>query len=665
MLRALPEIFNQPIQNLPGVGSERTTLLAKLEIGTLGALFLHRPRRYEDRRKFRPLKEVQLGEAVTFQGIIVAAGIKRTRYKSLFEFILQHESTRLYCRWWNAPYMERYYRKDMEVLVHGKLSNLKPFTMDHPEVEVVEEDEPAIHMNRVVPIYPATEGITQRTLRSLIWRAIQQFGGELLNSKQGPELAGFLPWGEAIVRLHFPMEIAQAEQARERLALDEFIDLQTDLQLRRQRLEAKARAVNCATAGGKLPQFIKGLPFQLTQAQKRVLAEFEKDLAGPIPMRRLLQGDVGSGKTVVAAVAALMCLQSKRNVALMAPTEILAHQHFAVFSKWFEPLGFTVHLRTGSTKTEQLNQPSLLGPAAPALHIGTHALIEEGFAPEDLGLVIIDEQHKFGVLQREKLLKKGNYPHLLVMTATPIPRTLALSLYGDLDFSIIDEMPSDRGRLRTFIRTEADLPKVWNFVRGKLAEGQQAYVVFPRISEEDAVKGSRALLKQLERLRPEFTEHKVVMVHGTMKADEKNSSMEAFRAGRAQVLLGTSVIEVGLDVPKATVMVIFNADHFGLAQLHQLRGRIGRGALESFCILISESKEKEARERLEVLEKTRDGFAIAEEDFRLRGGGELTGLKQSGMPDLIFGDLIRDRLIIQKAREYVKENLRNVQGSPH
>lgn len=665
MLRGLPELFNEPVIRVPGLGTERAALLKKLHITNLGDLFLHRPRRYEDRRNFAPLKSIGLGQPVNFQGTIVASGLKRTRFKSLFEFILQNEDTRLYCRWWNAPYMDRYYRKDMEVLVHGKLSNFKPLTMDHPEVEVVEEDEPTIHLNRIVPIYPATEGLTQRVLRSLLWRALEQYGPSLLKCTNCPEMPGFLPWGEAILRLHFPMELEQADRARERLALDEFIDLQTDLQLRRQRLESKARAINCSSTGEKLAEFLGKLPFQLTNAQRRVIAEFQRDLKGPIPMRRLLQGDVGSGKTVVAATAALMALQNGRAVALMAPTEILAQQHFALFSKWFEPLGIAVHLRTGSTKTEERNQPTLLGTQEAALHIGTHALIEEGFAPENLGLVIIDEQHKFGVRQREALLKKGHYPHLLVMTATPIPRTLALSLYGDLDFSVIDEMPLDRGRLRTFIRTEEDLPKVWAFVRNKVAEGQQAYIVFPRISEEDAAKGSRALLKHLERLRPEFSGCQLVVVHGAMKGDEKNAAMESFRTAKAQVLLGTSVIEVGLDVPNATIMVIFNADHFGLAQLHQLRGRIGRGALESFCILVSHATDETSKSRLKVLENTRDGFAIAEEDFRIRGGGELTGLKQSGMPDLIFGDLIHDGLIIQRARDFVKENLRNIQGKPH
>jgi ATP-dependent DNA helicase RecG len=376
-------------------------------------------------------------------------------------------------------------------------------------------------------------------------------------------------------------------------------------------------------------------------------------------MRRLLQGDVGSGKTVVAACCALMALESGYHVALMAPTEVLAEQHFANFTNWLAPLGIAVELQTGSRKTGEVQSqrngdqaqepPSNIQPP-PTLTIGTHALIEAGFAPENLGLVIIDEQHKFGVAQREQLVRKGNYPHLLVMTATPIPRTLGLTLYGELDVSVIDELPPGRGSIKTFVRTADKLPKVWAFIREKLAQGRQAYVVYPRV-EESGPNGVKAVTKEFESLRQTLAPFGIGLVHGRLRPKETEEVMTAFRAGKVQALLATSLIEVGVDVPNATIMLIENAEMFGLAQLHQLRGRIGRGAHDSYCILVAAAKSREARARLRVLEDTSDGFRIAEEDLRLRGPGELLGQQQSGTPRFRFGDLTKDFDLIQQARE--------------
>jgi ATP-dependent DNA helicase RecG len=364
-----------------------------------------------------------------------------------------------------------------------------------------------------------------------------------------------------------------------------------------------------------------------------------------------------------------MAMESGFNVALMAPTEILGEQHFQTFTRWLRPLGVRVELQTGSRKTSRVegpdsnaaNQPALLSSSPDArrstLFIGTHALIESSFEIANLGLVIIDEQHKFGVAQREKLVRKGHYPHLLVMTATPIPRTLGLTLYGDLDISLIDDMPAGRGRVRTFVRDQGQLSKVHEFIKQKIAEGRQAYVVFPRIEEGDLVVGVKAVKEELERLREVFAPRRAGMLHGRMRPEEKESIMAAFRANQIQVLLATSVIEVGVDVPNATVMLIENAEQFGLAQLHQLRGRIGRGGHESYCILMAESKTPEARARLKVLEGTNDGFEIAEADLRLRGPGEFLGRQQSGTPPLRFADLTKDRALIERARELAAQLL--------
>jgi ATP-dependent DNA helicase RecG len=445
------------------------------------------------------------------------------------------------------------------------------------------------------------------------------------------------------------------------LALDEFIELQVQIRLRRKNFEARAQALPCGGDNRYIKPFLAQLGFKLTGAQTKVLREIRRDMSGAHPMRRLLQGDVGSGKTAVAACAALMALESGFDVALMAPTEILAEQHFRNFQKWFAPLDIGVELQTGSRKTVESResrvesrkpfQPSSLNPRPSTLYIGTHALLTSGFDLPKLGLVVIDEQHKFGVAQREQLVRKGRYPHLLVMTATPIPRTLGLTLYGDLEVSVIDEPPAGRGRIKTFVRTAGSLPKVWEFIRKKLAAGRQAYVVYPRV-EEDRGKGLKAVTKEFENLKAALAPFRAGLLHGRLKSREKEAVMAAFRANEVNVLLATSLIEVGVDVPNATVMLVENAEQFGLAQLHQLRGRIGRGAHESYCILISDAKTDGADERLKVLEETTDGFRIAEADLKLRGPGELLGREQSGLPQFRFGNLVEDLDLIRRAREW-------------
>ena len=659
-----------PVSRLWGVGSERLKQLERLKISTIEDLLLHQPRRYEDRRKFLTIAELRLKEAATVRGKIIAAGTKTWRKGSrgLFECILDDGTARLHCRWWQAySWMTDYYAVGREFLVFGKAESLRPRTIDHPETEPIEpgEDE-FIHVNRIVPIHPLTEGLTARVLRSLVWRALEQFENKIAE----PELAqrarqraignpraanasvllDSLPARANAVRMiHFPEELADVEIARQRLALDEFLELQRQIQQRRKKFEANARALPCGGGHNQLIKpFLSRLGFKLTDAQTRVLREIRTDLTGRHPMRRLLQGDVGSGKTAVAASAALMAIESGFNVALMAPTEILAEQHARTFQAWFEPLGVPVRIQTASRKS-----PADERSPAPILTIGTHALLTAGFALPRLGLVIIDEQHKFGVVQREELLRKGSYPHLLVMTATPIPRTLGLTLYGDLDVSVIDELPAGRGSIKTFVRPGDKLPKVWEFLREKLKAGRQAYVVYPRVEEDGGERGLKAVVKEFENVARALAPFKVGLLHGRLQSGEKEAVMAAFRANRLQALLATSLIEVGVDVPNATLMLIENAEAFGLAQLHQLRGRIGRGAHESFCILISDAQQPESRERLRVLEETTDGFKIAEADLKLRGPGELLGQQQSGLPCFRFGDLAGDLALIRQAREIV------------
>jgi ATP-dependent DNA helicase RecG len=744
----------QPITLLRGVGPERAALLARIEIRTVGELLWHRPRRYEDRRHLGSLAELKLHTAATTHGRIVAQGVKywKQRQKSVFEFVLEDGTGRLHCRWWNLPYLENHFRVGDEVMVFGKVRSLKPTTMDHPETEIIEGgEERFLNVQRIVPIYPLTEGLTQRWLRGLVWRALDQCASAFPEPWAGLDLADLPSRGVAVRQIHFPDDLDAADAARRRLALDELIELQLAIQRRRRRLLENARALPCGGDNRLMKPFLAGLGFKLTAAQTRVLRELRRDLAGTAPMRRLLQGDVGSGKTVVAACAALMAIESGFDTVFMAPTEILAEQHGHTFARWFGPLGVGVALQTGSQKAllvppqpsgnsalrpevrGEKPEPVKLAPAwsaatpprgdaddasagagdpatfpGPTMTLGTHALIEAGFAPGNLGLVIIDEQHKFGVAQRERLVRKGHYPHLLVMTATPIPRTLGLTLYGDLDVSVIDQSPAGRGQVRTHVRSVASLPKVWDFVRQKLAEGRQAYVVCPRVegsgdgltarpggqepalaggasvlasaepernqpsaevsarqesrvhpggrsTGSDAPTGIKAVRDEFARLEVLFAPYAVGLLHGRLPSEQKERVMEAFRGGQIAVLVATSVVEVGVDVPNATVMVIENAESYGLAQLHQLRGRIGRGREDAHCILIAAARTEEARKRLEVLAETRDGFRIAELDLRLRGPGEFLGQAQSGLPSFRFADLARDLALVERARSFAAE----------
>ncbi|MEY4917426.1 MAG: ATP-dependent helicase RecG, partial [Verrucomicrobiota bacterium] len=653
-----------------GVGEERAKLLARLEIFTVEDLLLHKPRRYEDRRKFLAIRELKLKEPATVRGKIVAAGVKRFKggTRAMFECILDDGTAHLYCRWWQAQaWMPDWYAVGREFLIYGKLdSDKKPRTFTHPETEYCEPgDDEFIHVNRIVPVHPLTEGLTARVMRSIIWRALEKFEKEIAEPTIALDLKQFPTRANSVHMIHFPEELADAEIARQRLALDEFVALQFQIQSRRKKFEAISKALPCGGDNHLMKPFLAALGFKLTAAQSSVLREIRADMGGAHPMRRLLQGDVGSGKTAVAACSALMALESGFNVALMAPTEILAEQHFRNFSKWFEPLGVKVELQTGSRKSgedgrwkiengQRVHPASLNSPSS--IFIGTHALLTSGFEPPKLGLVIVDEQHKFGVAQRETLVRKGNYPHLLVMTATPIPRTLGLTLYGDLDVSTIDELPGGRGAIKTFVRTTTKLPKVFEFIREKISGGRQAYIVYPRAEVADTDKDIKAVTKEFANVQKALTGFKVGLLHGRIKPAEKEAVMAEYRANKIQALVTTSLIEVGVDVPNATVMLIENAEHFGLAQLHQLRGRIGRGAHESFCILISDALNEEAQARLKILEETNDGFKIAEADLKLRGPGELLGQQQSGAMRLRFGNLAEDLNLIRQARELVKKS---------
>ena len=547
------------------------------------------------------------------------------------------------------------FRRGQRVVLYGKPVRYRgSLQLNHPEFEIVEDDgEEQLHTGRLVPVYPLTDGLGQRTLRSLIHRVVEEFADAVADSLP-PALRrrlGLLPLTEALKGIHFPENPAQADAARRRLAFDDLFILQLGLALRRRR-DATAPGIRMGPPGPLVARLRALLPYRLTRAQERVWDEIQKDLGKGRPMNRLLQGDVGSGKTVVALLTVLTAVEAGYQAALMAPTEILAEQHSLTLGPLLTPLGVRSGLLTAGLKATE--RAALLGRIRTGevdVVMGTHALIEEAVEFSRLGLAVIDEQHRFGVLQRAKLRGKGVNPHVLVMTATPIPRTLALTWYGDLDLSVIDEMPPGRQPVVTASRTEAKRPQIYDFLRTELQAGRQIYVVCPLVEESEA-KDLRAATELAERLRTDvFPDVRVGLLHGRLRLDEKEAVMRAFKAGEIRILVSTTVIEVGIDVPNASVMLVEHAERFGLAQLHQLRGRIGRGPWKSYCILMAgRSLTPEAERRLEALCESQDGFFIAEVDLSLRGPGEFFGTRQSGLPEFRFANLLRDGRLLEQAR---------------
>ena len=639
-------------QDLKQVGAKKGELLAKLKITTLSDLLLHRPRRYEDRRHCCAIEEAEEGVPAVFRGIIQSINLRRFRQRrgSVVELVLSDDTGELTCRWWNQSYVSRSHSEGTEILVYGKPSIAKKTTIDQPEIELVENDEQDdIHLNRIVPIYPLTQGITQRWLRTLLWDSLKSFSNQIEPPQQTIASQQKISRSDALWSLHFPESIEATLEAQTFFAEEELLAFQLKLQTRRLRFNQRAKAPICTNANHLVQPFLTQLSFQLTEAQQSVMREIRSDLNQSSPMRRLLQGDVGSGKTVVATLTALMMLESGLDVAFMAPTELLAEQHYKTLSNWLDDSDIGIALCTASSKI-------ISKESKPTLSIGTHALLEKGYEPRELGLVIIDEQHRFGVSQRDRLLRKGKYPHLLTMTATPIPRSLGLTVYGDLEHSIIDQLPKDRGEIKTYVRSNDRLDRIWTFIEQQVTQGRQAYVIYPRIEEE--TEGSlKAVESEFKHITNRFPHLKTACLHGRIDRDQSAQTMEAFRRNEIQILVATSVIEVGVDVPNATVMLIENAERFGLAQLHQMRGRIGRGKEESHCILVSHEANEKASQRLRTLESNRDGFAIAENDLRHRGPGEFLGQQQSGLPRFRFADLIEHRELVREIRTLARIHL--------
>ena len=654
----------QELEECDWVPRPRLAPLRRLGIHTVGDLLTHFPRRHEDRREFAGFPREESDAPVCICGEVTKTTLRRFGgWKKIFEATLQEAepnalSQPLVLRWFNLHYVQKMIATGQRLVVFGKPRlRGQRICMEHPEFEVIENDEEeSIHFRRITPIYPATEGLSQRAFRGLVFHALENLADDEVETLL-PRNHGTGSRRDALQQIHFPETMEGLAAARKHLVFSEFFAMQMMIASRRAQAAARPGQPHCGS-GELLERFLRALPFDLTAAQERVLAEVRRDLSSKQPMNRLLQGDVGSGKTVVAIGAMLLAVEAGFQAALMAPTQILAEQHYAVLGRWLEPLGVRLALRTGARNEERAplplfaqSEPEGKNPAdeAAQIIIGTHALLYEGVTFENLGLVVIDEQHKFGVSQRARLTSREPAPDVLVMTATPIPRTLTMTVYGDLDVSVIDEMPSNRGRIVTAVRETSKLGDVLTFLRKELEAGRQAYVIYPLIDESEklVVKAATAEFEKWgERLQPFRCE----LLHGRISAPEKQLTMERFRRGETSVLVSTTVIEVGVDVPNATVMLVENAERFGLAQLHQLRGRIGRGEHKSYCILLSTEKSPETVAKLAVLEKTRNGFEVAEADWDQRGPGDLLGTAQSGLPVLQLGNLKTDMELMQRAR---------------
>lgn len=583
------------------------------------------------------------------------------RGKGTFEAVVQQAGgllgQQLTLRWWNMPWLSKSLAEGMELIIYGVIKDFKGrLSIVHPEYEIIKgggDDESAtIHAGRITPIYRLRGGMTQKALRVAAWHVFQHLPPDFIDdllpkpSEQG-EFAG-MTRAKALREVHFATSSEVLAVARRYLALEEFYGYQLRVAQRRRRmLDAGGRAQN--GTGELLRDFFAELPFQLTDAQKRCLDEIHRDMASTAPMNRLLHGDVGSGKTVVAFAAMLRAIESGAQAVLMAPTQILAEQHARTAAKWLEPLGLSVTLLTSQSRQQ--------GPSSQSdIVIGTHALLFNDELLSNAGLIVIDEQHKFGVAQRAKLIRKSATPDVLVMTATPIPRTLTLTVYGDLDVSTIDQRPRDGVKIITKVRARSKQAEAAKFLRDQIEEGRQGYIVYPLIEESEkvdagaAVKGHAEWSKLLAPLE-------VGLLHGKLSPEEKEHVMKRFRDGKLDALVSTTVIEVGIDVPNATVMFIHDAGRFGLAQLHQLRGRIGRGAHTSYCVLFIDDKDEENKMRLAIMEETSDGFQIAEEDLKRRGPGDVLGHAQSGEAPLLFGELLADTRLVRLARQLADKTL--------
>lgn len=658
-----------PVRSLKGIGESRARCLERLGVRTIGDALVFPPRRYEDRRELLPIGRLRLGEFQTVAGRVKAVGTGRTRRGIPYsEAMLEDGTGTLLARWYRQPYLARTFRRGLRVILAGRVSAYPPREMVNPEHEIEEVGDPAsagYHTARIVPIYPLTAGLGQRFLRRWLADLTRELAGEVPDPLPPSvrDRQQLLPLPEAIRHLHLPEEPGHAAAGRRRLTFDEFF-LFSLAMLRQRAARSRAVGIGFEAPTGLVDQAIARLPFALTAAQERALAAIWNDMRLPTPMQRLLQGEVGAGKTIVAFLAALTAVANGYQAVIMAPTEILAAQHAERARTVAAPLGVpVVHFAGGMAAPSRREALTRLGGTSACLAVGTHALLQADVHFGRLGFVVVDEQHRFGVLQRADLQRKAAYPDVLVMTATPIPRSLALVLYGDLDLTVIDELPPGRKPVTTIWIEDSERARIETELRARLARGERAYVVCP-VVEESAAELKAAVQTAEAYRRGPLGGFGVGLVHGRLRGAEKAETIAAFREGRVRLLVATTVVEVGMDVPEATVIVIEHADRLGLAQLHQLRGRVGRADQPATCFVVADRTEitEEARARLEALVRERDGFALAEADLRLRGPGEFFGTRQSGLDNFSLGDLTADLRILEAARAEAMAALEQTPG---
>ncbi|MDT8316892.1 MAG: ATP-dependent DNA helicase RecG [bacterium] len=660
--------LKSPVLSIKGVGPKIVSLLAKMGMNTVEDLLYHFPQRYDDRRNIRKIATLKKGEVQQVIGEVLAAGESSlSARRRIYEVVIGDGTGTLTLKWfhYNKRYMKSLYPEGKRFLASGEVKLFGGSReIIHPDMEGLEEgEEVKDDFLKILPVYPLTEGLGQRALRKIIANAVVRFSEKITDAIPCDikDKRALINEGEAIYAVHLPHKNADIKALNDKMSLahrslvyDEFFFIELGMAIRSRGIELES-GVEIDLKYCLKERLIEKLPFELTGAQKRVLREVEKDLAAKFPMHRLLQGDVGCGKTMVALISALHAVEAGYQSAIMAPTEILAEQHFINIRSLAESLGLKTALIKGSMKAKEKSE--VVGAiASGGVHIviGTHAMIQEGVVFKRLGLGIIDEQHRFGVVQRGVLRNMGDggmVPNILVMTATPIPRSLAMTVYGDLELSVIDELPPGRQEIETKVYHERERDSVYSLILGELEKGRQAYIVYPLVEESEKMDllDATGMASELSAV---FSDFKVGLIHGRMKVDEKEGVMADFKSGRLNILVSTTVIEVGIDIPNASVMVVEHAERFGLSQLHQLRGRVGRGSDKSICVLLAQyQKSDEARERLRVMEKYSSGFDISEADLRLRGPGDFLGTRQSGLPDFRIGNILKDERILKIARE--------------